>query len=137
MSDQIGAHFTICHDLGDHQLVQIDILRRHPTVRLRIGGVQCWGRPSLGIYLEVEDADGALDSLRDSLGVERESAVPFTPHVTLTHPRTTPVERAQEAWTALSAWRLDRDIEIGSIDVIEHDGTRWRSTHHMLLHESP
>jgi len=134
MSDQIGAHFTICHELDDRQLGQIDILRRHPRLRVRIGGVRCWGQPSLGIYLEVEDADGALDSLRDSLGVGSESAVPFTPHVTLTHPRTTPQERADEAWTALSAWRIDSDIEVSLIDVIEHDGTRWTSAHQLLLH---
>jgi 2'-5' RNA ligase len=112
MSDRIDAHFTICHDLSDDHLAKVEALQTAPPLRVRIGRAQCWGEPSLGIYLGVEDSDGTVRALREALLIHSPPGTPFHPHVTLTHPRTTPADRAVAAWSTLESWRLDTEVEV-------------------------
>ncbi len=59
----------------------------------------------------------------------------FHPHVTLTHPRTTPLDRAEAAWSTLETWQLDTEVEVNSLDVIELDGLAWRTVRRVILAE--
>lgn len=133
MSDAIEAHFTVCHDLSDDQLAKVDSLRTERPIRVRIGRSLCWGEPSLGIYLDVEDVNGTVRAIRDALSIHNPPDMPFHPHVTVTHPRTTPSETADTAWSALETWRLDIEVEISSLDVIELDGPVWRTVRQVTL----
>ncbi len=135
MSDKIKAHFTICHDLSDDQLAKVDSLHNARPLGVRIGRALCWGEPSLGIYLDVEDSHGTVSATREALLIHSPPDMPFHPHVTLTHPRTTPTETAVAAWSALETWRLDIEVEIDSLDVIELDGEAWRTVRRVILAE--
>jgi 2'-5' RNA ligase len=135
MSDRIDAHFTICHDLRDDQLAKVKSLQNTRALRVRVGGAQCWGEPSLGIYLDVEDSHGTVRALRAALSIHSPPDTPFHPHVTLTHPRTTPPDTAVAAWSTLESWRLDTDVEVSSLDVIELDGQKWRTVRRVILAE--
>jgi 2'-5' RNA ligase len=136
MSDTINAHFTICHDLSDDQFAEVGSVRNAQPLRVRIGRAQCWGEPSLGIYLDVDDSHGTVRALREALSIHSPPDRLFHPHVTLTHPRTTPPERAVTAWSTLKTWRLDTEVEVRSVDVIELDGLAWRTVRSVILAEA-
>ena len=133
MADQIDAHFTLCHDLSDEQTANLDALRDVRPLRVRIGGTRNWGDPTRGIYLDVDDWHATVSELREALSIVGSLNSVYRPHVTLTHPRTTPAEVAFAAWRTLEGWRLDADIQVGTIDVIEHDGARWRTFQQVTL----
>lgn len=135
MSDKIDAHFTICHDLSDDQLSKVESLQNAQPLRVRIGRARCWGEPSLGIYLDVEDCHETVRALREALSIHSPPDMLFHPHVTLTHPRTTPLDRAEAAWSTLETWQLDTDIEVNSLHVIELDGLVWRTVRRVVLAE--
>jgi len=133
MCDQIGGHFTLCHDLSDEQIANLDALGDVRQLRVRIGGTRHWGDPTRGIYLDVDDWQSTVSELREALSIVVSPSSVYRPHVTLTHPRTTPAEVAFAAWRTLEVWRLDADVQVGTIDVIEHDGTRWRTLQQVTL----
>ena len=135
MSDKIDGHFTICHDLSDDQLSKLESHQNAQPFRVRIGRARCWGEPSLGIYLDVEDSHGTVRALREALSIHSPPDMLFHPHVTLTHPRTTPLDRAEAAWSALETWQLDTEVEVNSLDVIELDGLAWRTVRRVILAE--
>jgi 2'-5' RNA ligase len=135
MSDKIDAHFTVCHDLSDDQLEMVGSLHNERPLRVRITRARVWGEPSLGIYLDVEDSHGTVRGLREALVIDNQPDMSFRPHVTLTHPRTTPPEIADTAWSALESWRLDIEVEIGSLDVVEFDGRAWQTVRKVILGE--
>lgn len=135
MSDKIDGHFTICHDLSDDQLSKLESLQNAQPLRVRIGRARCWGEPSLGIYLDLEDSHGTVRALREALSIHSPPDMLFHPHVTLTHPRTTPLDRAEAAWSTLETWQLDTEVEVNSLDVIELDGLAWRTVRRVILAE--
>ena len=102
-------------------------------LRVRIGGARHWGDPTLGIYLDVDDWQSTVSQLREALSIVSSPNSVYRPHVTLTHPRTTPTAVAIAAWQTLEDWHLDAEIQVGTIDVIEHDGARWRTLQQVTL----
>lgn len=133
MSDKIDGHFTICHDLSDDQLSKLESLQNAQPLRVRIGRARCWGEPSLGIHLDVDDCHGTVRALREALSIPSPPDMVFHPHVTLTHPRTTPLDMAEAAWSTLGTWQLDTEVEVNSLDVIELDGLAWRTVRTLIL----
>jgi 2'-5' RNA ligase len=91
--------------------------------RLRLGTRACFGRPDDGIYVDVEDVDGGYGDLREAmLGPARRHA-PFSPHVTILHPRTS--RRGRELWD--SGWTAPppREFTVREVAITAFDGARW------------
>lgn len=120
--------------MGD-QLSKVGALRNAQPLRVRIGRTRCWGEPSLGIYLDVDDCHGTVRALREALSIHSPPDMVFHPHVALTHPRTTPLDMAEAAWSTLETWQLDTEVEVNSFDVIELDGLAWRTVRTVILGE--
>jgi 2'-5' RNA ligase len=135
MAERIGAHFTVCHVVpgGDDWDNRVDALEGSGPLRVRIGGVRRWGDPSGGIYLTVDDVDETVRVARRVLSVAESPGVVYVPHVTLTHPRTTPLDAAVAAWDELAGWTVDEFVSIDAVDVIEDDGLGWRTVRRVRL----
>ena len=128
MATLIGGHFTVCHRVLDGRWESsVEALAKCESLRVRIGGARHWGDPSRGIYLEVSDLHSTVSRLRELISVADSPDTVYEPHVTLTHPRTTPPEVARDAWAELDGWTLDAEIQIDVIDLIQHDGVAWRT----------
>jgi 2'-5' RNA ligase len=98
--------------------------------RLRLSEPRTWGSgPEEGIYLSVEDVEGALAALRGRLTASLTCSPPasdFQPHVTLIHPGRTSPGSCREAWNSLHRGSEPIDAFIvGSVSVIRKSGGRW------------
>ena len=116
MAYRIAAHITLVHNLGDvanHE--RFDALANEGQAELRLTAAHCWGEPSTGIYLGVEDERNDIARLRSALAVEGPPGVNYEPHVTLVHSRTTTAERSSDAWRKLAGWRLDVAVVIRTL----------------------
>jgi 2'-5' RNA ligase len=135
MAKRIGAHFTVSHVVpgGDDWENGVDALQMALPLRVRIGGARNWGEPSGGIYLSVDDFDETVRTARRTLFVVEPPGVAYVPHVTLTHPRTTPPEIAEAAWAELDGWTVNEFVSIEALDVIEYDGLAWRTARRVAL----
>lgn len=128
MAAVIPAHVTVVYpNEAPVRDVLVDRVRaaaaRVAPFRLRLGPRACFGRPEDGIYVDVEDIDGGFGDLREAmLGAERRH-VPYTPHVTILHPRTS--RRGRELWD--SGWSAppSREFTVREVAITAFDGTRW------------
>ena len=128
MAVVIAAHVTVVYPdeapAADvlAQRVQAAAVRISPF-RLRLGPRACFGRPEDGIYVDVEDPDDGYGDLREAvLGPARRHA-PFSPHVTILHPRTS--RRGRELWN--SGWTAPppREFMVRELAITAFDGARW------------
>lgn len=135
MAARIGAHFTVCHALqpGDDWERCIAPLQASGPLVVHIGGVRNWGTPAEGIYLSVVDVEDSVARTRRRLSLSDPAGVEYAPHVTLTHPRTTPPDVAAAAWAELEGWSLDAIVSINALDEIEYDGLAWRTVRKVSL----
>jgi 2'-5' RNA ligase len=128
MAAMIPAHVTVVYP---NEAPSADVLAdwvsatvaRITPFRLRLGPRACFGRPEDGIYVDVDDIDGGYGDLREAmLGAERRH-VPYTPHVTILHPRTSRHGRAlwDSGWTAPPA----REFTVREVAITAFDGVRW------------
>lgn len=107
MAYRIAAHITLVHNLDDvANHGRFDALAHECPAEVQLTAAHCWGEPSMGIYLGVEDERNDIARLRSALAGEDTPGVNYEPHVTLVHSRTTTAERSSDAWRKLAAWRL-------------------------------
>lgn len=59
------------------------------------------------------------------LRVEDTAGLPYTPHVTLVHPRTATPEQAIAAWGALRGLRVDRPVTVHDVVVTRRTVRGW------------
>ena len=130
MAARIAAHVTLIYDREAADLALLterltEASRSVGPFKLHLGGTACFGAPSGGIYVTVDDVEGGVARLRERilqpLFVQRWK--PLTPHVTLLHPRHG--SRGEEAWRALQDVRFDRDILVDRVTLIENRGSGW------------
>jgi 2'-5' RNA ligase len=124
MAGAIAPHVTVLHRCDDPAAVAAAATSVDPF-EVTVGVLDCWGRPSGGLYLTVDDPSGGVTRLRERLGVRE----PFTPHVTVVHRRSLPSWRAgRRAWRALAGWELEASVVLDAVTVIEADdaGGPWR-----------
>ncbi|RPI21520.1 MAG: hypothetical protein EHM57_06510, partial [Actinobacteria bacterium] len=105
-----------------------DALTACAPIEIRIGDVKCWGEPSAGIYLSVEDPTGSVARIRQVLAIVEPPGLEYVPHITLMHQRTTDAARNRAAWEHLATWRLDQHVLIDAVAVIELRGSTWETT---------
>ncbi|MET0324851.1 MAG: 2'-5' RNA ligase family protein [Ilumatobacteraceae bacterium] len=131
MTDRIGAHITLVHDVVDHERARelVAAAARSAPFTVTLTHADRWGRSSNGIYLHVDDPTGSVAALHEQLAELEQPAwsrVAFRAHATLIHGRTVTPEDAAAAWAALDGFRADWDVDIGAIDTIELAEPRWR-----------
>lgn len=128
MAEQIAAHVTVTYPeevpLADDLMARLAVAAEHVgPFRLRAGGMNVFGRPEQGVYVEVADIDGGWRALRDAVGTAHEP-ISVVPHITLVHPRTSHLGR--DAWKSLEGTRIESEAVITAATVTGFDGTRWR-----------
>jgi 2'-5' RNA ligase len=130
MARRIDAHVTVVHAVADIDAFSARLDDLAPRLRplvLWLAGGRCWGEPAQGVYLGVDDPEGAFAELRAALGVPTAAAVAYEPHVTLAHPRTVPAPVAIDAWAALQDWTLDERVTLDRLSLIALEGEHWRT----------
>ncbi|MDQ1456465.1 MAG: hypothetical protein QOH28_2085 [Actinomycetota bacterium] len=128
----IRPHITVVHDAGEALLgglrSQLEfVASTRPPLSLRLTTARCWGAPEAGIYLAIEDGQGAIGAIRRALGVIDAPEFEYVPHVTLTHARTVSAPQAREAWDAIRGWTVDETVSIDRLAIVELDGSEWRT----------
>ena len=138
MAARIDPHITLVHEVLDHdradELVAAVAARAPFTVQLT--RAELWGPARYGIFLDVDDPDGVLGALHESLrDVETPGwvRVDFRPHVTLVHGRSVTEDEAERAWAALAGFVAGWHVEVDSIDVIELVEPRWELVRRAVL----
>ncbi|MGH2722073.1 MAG: hypothetical protein ACRDJO_10800 [Actinomycetota bacterium] len=81
----------------------------------------------------MDHSSGTIGALRRSLQVEDPPGLPYTPHVTLVHPRTATPEQAAAAWNALSGLRVDRPVTIPDVAVTRRTLRGWEVAERIRL----
>ena len=129
MGALIPAHITLVHRLADH--LDADVvaqrLRGIPPIRVRITDMARWSGDEIGMCLAVDDIDGAIAALRESLEVVQPPGLDYLPHVTVLHPHTTAPATVDRAWTELGEWRPNAEVVIAEVHVIDVGGSGWRT----------
>jgi 2'-5' RNA ligase len=131
MAARIDAHLTLVHDVTDRERAP-ELLRRatdREPFRVRLTHTDRWGPSRYGAYLHVDDPDGAVRDLYETvapLEAPGWARVAYRPHVTLVHGRTVTEEQAEAAWRALDGFVADWEVGVESVDVIELIEPRWR-----------
>jgi 2'-5' RNA ligase len=136
---EIAPHITLVYE---NEITSAAYLRERLTeisgattaLRLRLSEPRTWGSgPEEGIYLSVEDVEGAITALRGRLTTSLACSPPpidFQPHVTLVHAGRTSPASCREAWNTLNRGFMPIDAFIvGSVSVIQKSGGRWRQLH--------
>jgi len=135
MAAQIAAHITLVYP---HEVPDVDELSRRVDAatrgaapfELRLGAVVHDGDPARGVFIEVDDPDGAWRRLRSSIaGTAIDDSIPA--HITLVHPRTSALGRT--AYDDLQGKDLRRTVRVASIATTAFDGQGWtRVSRHEL-----
>jgi hypothetical protein len=126
MAERIGPHVTVVYEVDDDLLERLDtVASSTPPFTLELERPQCWGGPAGGIYFPVVDEAGALDELRARLGAVAPAGVTYRPHVTITHPRTTPADRALAAWAGLADLSVPGRWTVRELCVVTFVGEHW------------
>jgi 2'-5' RNA ligase len=128
MASQIAAHVTLAYP-REAPIVELLVERVRiasawvAPFRLRLGNITHAGRPEDGVYVEVEDVDGGYRALREDILRPPFTALPFTPHATLVHPRTS--TRGRECWEATGLRALGLELTAPEISITAFDGRKW------------
>ena len=140
MCGRIGPHVTLIHDVVDHDRAAESVRRRPrrpPRSRSASPAPATGaGRPSACTSTSTTRRGPCSRCTRNwptwrSRGWAR---VPFRPHCTLVHSRTTAPGVAGEAWAALDAFAGGWDVEVTAIDIIELDeATGWTTVERCAL----
>jgi len=139
MLGRIDAHVTLVHDLVDaagkdpdsaQRLVEEAAAATAPF-EITLTTAHCWSRATNGVYLDVDDPTGGIETLHAQLAALESPAwarAGFRPHVTLVHGRTVAPDLAEPAWAALCDVTFGWTVQLSALDVIELDeATGWRS----------
>jgi 2'-5' RNA ligase len=140
MCSRIGCHITLVHDVTDHvratELVAAVAATTAPFT-VRLGRAAHWGKSAWGVYLHVDDPDGAIDAVQARLAELEEArwaGVPFRSHVTLVHSRTTLPATAAQAWAELEAFDPGWPVDVTALDIVEmEEATGWRTVERVEL----
>lgn len=142
MADEIAPHVTVAYpdELGtiEAALAFLDSAARQvASFELRLGDVVHDGDPSDGVFIEVDDVEGAWARLRRlAVASSGEAAHDVPPHVTIVHPRTSALGAL--AWTELGGLRMpSTSLDFTSIAVTAFDGRRWRTVGERSLGSRP
>ncbi|MGH2687850.1 MAG: 2'-5' RNA ligase family protein, partial [Actinomycetota bacterium] len=109
----VGAHVTIAYEVDDGVASRLrQVAAATAPVEFTLTRAACWSSPAGGIYFAVEDRGGAIGALRRSLQIDDPPDLPFTPHVTLVHPRSATSEGAAAAWSELRGLHLGRHVTV-------------------------
>ena len=136
---QIAAHVTVAYpdEAPDVDLLAARLRLASTTIRpfrLRLGGIEHFGRPDGGIYVEVLDVDGGYRRLRAEILSPPFKALDFPPHVTLVHPETS--SRGPECWDELRDRDLDLTFPVDEVAITAFDGSRWGVLHRFFLQQA-
>ena len=131
MAARIDPHVTLVHDVTDRgraaELVGRAVDRE--PFRVRLTHADRWGPSRFGAYLHVDDPDGAVRGLHETVA-ELESPAwargGFRPHVTLVNGRTVSEEEAEAAWRVLDGFVAGWELTVGAVDILELVEPRWR-----------
>lgn len=127
MAERIGPHVTVVYDVDDDLVERLDtVASATPPFTLDLERPQCWDGPAGGVYLPVVDEAGVLDGLRARLGATSPAGVTYRPHVTITHPRTTPADRALAAWAELADLSAPGRWTVRELCVVAFVDERWK-----------
>ena len=138
MAARIDPHITIVHEVIHHgrALELVSSVAERPAFTVQLTRAALWGPARYGIFLDVDDPGGALDSLYTAL---REVETPgwaraeYRPHVTLVHGRTVTEAGAELAWSALDGFVAGWQVDIAALDVIELVEPRWELVRRVAL----
>ncbi len=137
MAARVAPHITVLYavenvaELRQHLGGIAEFLCRF---RVRLGPVDHWGRPEDGIFITVEDSDGAIEALRSRTSHLRgPDDMSFTPHVTLLHPRTVPPQDMVAAWTQLRDLDPIEEVVISEVSIIGESNAGWVVTDNLRL----
>ncbi len=130
MAGRLAPHVTLIYanEVSDVSLLKQRITHASQSIgplRLHLGRTAVFGSPSGGVYLTVDDVDGGIARLRAHILqpplVDRWK--PYTPHVTLLHPRSG--ARGEQAWEFLRDVCIERDILLHRVSLVENGGSAW------------
>jgi 2'-5' RNA ligase len=136
MAAQIEAHVTLVYpreapDVGLLLERLADACAGTRPFALRLGELGCFGRPEGGVYVGVEDPDGACGRLRAAVLRSPFQSVSFPLHVTLVHPRTSP--RGRELWERGEPLAFAGEFAVDQVAVTAFDGAAWRAVARFAL----
>jgi hypothetical protein len=128
MAAVVPAHLTVVYP---EEVVDEDLLLSRAEsglattrpFRLRMGAVVAAEGGAGGVFVAVDDVDGAWAALRRALLAEPMSPVDLPAHVTLVHPRTS--NQGPACWAALAGRRVDREVVARAVCLTE---TRYGAT---------
>jgi 8-oxo-dGTP pyrophosphatase MutT (NUDIX family)/2'-5' RNA ligase len=129
MAGQIAAHVTVAYP---EEIPTLDELtaraaaaaRATAPFRLRLDGIRRFESPDDGVYVAIDDVDGAWQALRGAV-LDGRRALPVEPHLTIVHPRTSGL--AAPAWEQLKELSVEREVEVTELAVTALDGRVWRT----------
>ena len=135
MARRIKAHITIAYEVPDDGCIEVvrDQIAGNSPITVRLTSVGCWDSPEGGIYLGVADCEGGIARIREALH-PADDAGAYVPHLTLVHPRSVSPSRAREAWCQLADLRIDADVLIDRLVVIESHDSQWQAVTTIRLH---
>lgn len=128
MAAQIAAHITLVYpqEAPDAALLRerlATVCHATAPFRLRLAGVAVFGRAEEGVYVDVQDTQGAFARMHAALVTPPMEPIVFPPHVTLVHPRTSHLGVA--CWRAQQQCTFDATFEVRAATITGWDGTRW------------
>jgi hypothetical protein len=126
MASMIAPHVTVAYpdELSALDDLVAGVERVAATTApftLRLGDVVHDGDPDRGVFVAVDDADGAWQQLRDAVTGGPSRTLP--PHVTLVHPRSSGLGRS--AWRELDGLDLTGEFTVSSVAVTAFADGNW------------
>jgi GNAT superfamily N-acetyltransferase len=128
MAAAIAGHVTLVYpqEASDPALLLERLRAAGRTtrpLRLRLGALAFEATPERGVFVTVDDLDGAYQALRAVLLRPPFRPATFRPHVTIVHPRTS--RRGRELWESGAYRPGPAEFTVATVALTAYDGARW------------
>ena len=133
MAEQIAAHVTLIYpqEVSGAELLTEklrNICSATTSFRLKLGNLTYSGSPEGGVYVAVDDTEGACGRLRTQV-LRSPAEIPL--HVTLVHPRTS--SRGRELWDQANLQLPQSEFRVKEVAITGFDGAKWATLHRFEL----
>jgi hypothetical protein len=128
MAAQIAAHVTLVYPQEAPEAGPLAerlgaVCAGTGRFRLRLGALAYFDRPDDGVYVGVQDGDGACRRIREAVLRPPFRQLSFPLHVTLIHPRTS--ARGREFWEHGQHHLPVTEFPVDDVAITAFDGAKW------------